>query len=368
MGTRFIALILVIALLVQNRPVNSEPQYRFTMTFVFENRGTTPVDLHREDLATPLFVQNEWQSVRIVYTNPMFGEPYSDEDGNLWVDPETSTTLAPGARLNVTVVYEMETRDKVKPVIDTSKAGLASDIPSELIPEYTSPSTNFPADDAEIANEAIALTKGEPTVLGKLTNLIGWLNQNITYDNYEVPRFADETFMKRKGDCDDQSILLISMLRSLGIPAYLEIGVVFNRGIDNDEVIWDGHLSIDEVDVGWHGWVMVYVTPWGWMPVDLTLIKDRDPLEAIKNAPEYSGNIVKSYVVSKQDYVGAGRASRQRIIDSTIYVSSIERASYLKEPSWYSPTTLMYSVIVMGVVFSLFVLRRRLFSKASPGK
>jgi hypothetical protein len=36
------------------------------------------------------------------------------------------------------------------------------------------------------------------------------------------------------------------MLRSLGIPAYLEIGIVFNSGISGDDTVWAGHLKIKE--------------------------------------------------------------------------------------------------------------------------
>jgi hypothetical protein len=104
---------------------------------------------------------------------------------------------------------------------------------------------------------------------------------------------------------------------------------------------------------------MVYVPPWGWLPVDLTLIKTQDPLEAVRNAPEYGGNLVTSYKVVNQDYVGNGRVSRQRIIDSTIYVSSVNSADYLTESPWLDSTLLVSAAAVGGAIVVLFYVAKR---------
>ena len=49
------------------------------------------------------------------------------------------------------------------------------------------------------------------------------------------------------------------------------------------ETYWEDHLNISYNNVGWHGWAMVYIPPWGWLPVDLTWWL-YDPLNAIKGA------------------------------------------------------------------------------------
>ena len=51
------------------------------------------------------------------------------------------------------------------------------------------------------------------------------------------PSKALNTLNSREGDCDDQSILFISMLRSLEIPAWLEIGLLYDPAKD----MWFGH-------------------------------------------------------------------------------------------------------------------------------
>lgn len=352
--TLFVALIF----LSQSKPAEAAPQYRYTLSFTFENRGSKVATLDRDDVAVPLFRKTQWQDVSILSSTPPLGGEYRDEDGNNYTTPNTPLIIQPGSTLSYTVVYEINSQEKPRPQIDPLKAGESSEIPPDLVKDYTASSRTFPADDPNIADAASEITREEPFVLGKIVRLVRWLNTNITYDNYEVPRFAEETFSERRGDCDDQSILLITMLRSMKIPAYLEIGVVFDRGLNNKSTIWDGHLNLDESGVGWHGWVMAYIPPWGWLPVDLTLINEQDPLEVIRKAPEFGGNIVSSNVISLQDYVGEGRATRQRIISSTIFIESKGEAAYPATLSFTSEFLAVASILILGLVVMVYFNRR----------
>jgi len=63
-----------------------------------------------------------------------------------------------------------------------------------------------------------------------------------TYGGY--PKWATGTYNDRRGDCDDQSILFISLCRAAGIPAMLEIGALYDIQVDR----WEGH-----------GWANVYI-------------------------------------------------------------------------------------------------------------
>jgi hypothetical protein len=64
----------------------------------------------------------------------------------------------------------------------------------------------------------------------------------ITYGSY--PKWATGTWNDKRGDCDDQSILFISLCRAAGIPAMLEIGALYDPTFDH----WEGH-----------GWANVYI-------------------------------------------------------------------------------------------------------------
>jgi transglutaminase-like putative cysteine protease len=84
-----------------------------------------------------------------------------------------------------------------------------------------------------------------------------------------------------RGDCDDLSLLFISMCRSQCIPAYLQADVVFSDSIRIDKTDWNGHYHYVFEGAGWHAWVMVYIPPWGWLPVDLTMLGGMNPVETI---------------------------------------------------------------------------------------
>jgi len=227
------------------------------------------------------------------------------------------------------------------------------------VSQYTGTTDTFWVDDNAIAGLARSLTANEPTVLAKVARLVKWFHANVTYQNHEIPLSPDQTLSQKQGDCDDQSILLISMLRSLGIPAYLEIGIVFNSGIGGEDTYWDGHLYIKETGLAWHGWAMVYTPPWGWIPVDLTLVNDSDPLQMIRKAPEYSAPVVTAMKISEQAYTSAGEETRQRIIESTIYISSVETAEGVRE-TWIDPTMILLAVgLTAAVAFMFYASRRR---------
>jgi hypothetical protein len=55
------------------------------------------------------------------------------------------------------------------------------------------------------------------------------------YGSY--PKWSTGTYDDRRGDCDDQSILFISLCRAAGIPAMLEIGALYDPNFDH----WEGH-------------------------------------------------------------------------------------------------------------------------------
>ncbi len=360
-ASRIATVFIVLSLLSQVVIVRaSSSSYTYTMSYTFENRGSEPQTLINDDVSFPYFNDTAGQTVRVVSVTPEAGPTYLDEDGNRLAQASMSLIIQPGKNSTFTVVYQIDSSDRTRPVIDESKSGTISDIPGGISSSYLAHTTTFQSGNPQIASLAESLTENQPTVLAKLLRLVHWLNANITYDSYEVPRFANETLTGRKGDCDDQAILLISMLRSIGVPSYLELGVVFGSGYNDKETIWYGHLGIDERGLGWHGWAMVYVPPWGWLPVDLTLIRESDPLDAIRNAPEYGASVVSALRISGQNYIGESRSSRARIIASTIYVTSRDVATTPSgQPWWLYPAVAVLGVAVAGSVAFMFYSARR---------
>lgn len=360
MRARSIApLLVILILLVQIAPAHAAASnFKYTQTYTFENKGSTPVTLNKDDVAVPLLISNEYQTIMITSSTLSLGTPYSDEDENMLSDPNVGLTIQPGGKITYTIIYQITSSGESVPQLSLSTAGTVSDISFSLISEYTASTETFWANDTEIAALASRLTADEPTVLGKVANLVKWFSANITYANNEIPLYPNQTLQLREGDCDDQSILLISMLRSLGVPAYLEIGIVFNSSISGKDTVWDGHLSIKETGLAWHGWAMVYVPPWGWIPVDLTLVSNSDPLQMIKEAPEYTAPVVSAMKISEQKYASLSVETRQRIISSSIYISSTETAEGV-QASWINPMMILLAVaLAAGIGFMFYTSKR----------
>jgi len=90
-----------------------------------------------------------------------------------------------------------------------------------------------------------AFNGDETNVLEILHKAFIWVVDNIDYftDGSRLKSVA-ETTADRTGDCDDMSTLMISMVRSMGVPAWLEQGILYNSNTG----AWEHHA-----------WVQAYV-------------------------------------------------------------------------------------------------------------
>jgi transglutaminase-like putative cysteine protease len=330
-------------------------RYVFRSTYTFENRGNEPYTFTEDDATITLFASNKWQSASVRNPSHELVREFEDDDGNSLAIMDLPETLDGGVTMVFSVEYVIDSQSMERPVVDSVEAGLISDIPPSLVDEFTSETETFDRSE-EIEALAEWLTSGQSTVLGVVTRMIDWIEQNVTYTNFDVPKYPHETCSELKGDCDDQAILLISMLRSVGIPALLQVGVVFSDRIEGDRTSWEGHLTIRQEGLGWHGWAMVYVPPWGWLPVDLTLSGTTEPLELISSAPEYDSYVVTAFNVSAEPYIGESRSSREQLTSSAIYVT-VEDA-VIEDSSGAGWTKLLYigTGLLAGGSFVVFVI------------
>ncbi len=339
----------------------SPVRYRYTLTYSFENRGTESIELYEEDVAIPFFMDTEWQTVEIEESDTSLGDTLTDEDGNSWAVMDIPTTLGPGEKVSFTVTYGIESSDKPRPEISISAAGGFDAIPHELVNTYTDSTETFMSDDPRVSLLAHEMADGDSTVLGAVVDMIDWLSVNTEYCNFEVPRYPNDTAADGLGDCDDQSILLVSMCRSLGIPAYLQVGIVIHPSIVDSDTSWEGHLTDSRDGVGWHAWAMIYVPPWGWLPVDLTLVQEDGGLDVITEAPEYESHILSCFDVNRQAYIGDSLDTRRRIIGSSLYVEIADEAERIESNVLGGE---LYLVIGLGIAVTaaivlMFVSERR---------
>jgi transglutaminase-like putative cysteine protease len=325
------------------------PRYSYRSTYTFENRGDEPYFIVEGDAEIPMFVDNNWQRVTIIDSSHEIREELADEDGNPVGLLDLPMEIQAGESLEFSVEYLLESAGMVRPQIDSAQSGEISDIPDKLVEIYTMETETFRRNE-EIENLALELAAGKTDVLEVVTEILGWVTSRVDYRNFEVPLYSDETLEDLQGDCDDQAILMISMLRSLGIPAFLQIGVVFSDSISSETSSWEGHLTFLQEGIGWHGWAMVYVPPWGWIPVDLTLTNARDPIDMILDAPEYSSNIITAFNVSEQHYIGGSRSSREALVASDIYITVADIAIENADTQFWDSYTLIGAVVIGGAI------------------
>ncbi len=99
-----------------------------------------------------------------------------------------------------------------------------------------------------VKSTAHTLTDGEDTVLEKVKAIYDWIQDNFNYtrdDQREIdrikygayPKWPEGCIADWYGDCDDQSLLMASLCRAVGIPAWLEIGYLYEKSTGQ----WGGH-------------------------------------------------------------------------------------------------------------------------------
>jgi len=114
---------------------------------------------------------------------------------------------------------------------------------------------------------ATEVTQGKKEGLEKIRALFEHVVATMQYDyKRESPKLGegDVAFICdfRKGNCSDLHSYLISLARSLGIPAYLEYGFPIVGIPIPDPLPKEGKIG------GYHCWAWVYDEQIGWFPVD----------------------------------------------------------------------------------------------------
>jgi transglutaminase-like putative cysteine protease len=74
-----------------------------------------------------------------------------------------------------------------------------------------------------------------------------------------ISNISDYTLHAGHGDCGQQTLLLMTLLRLNGIPARWQSGWVYS----------DGKIGKDTYD-NMHDWGQLYLPPYGWVPMDVT--------------------------------------------------------------------------------------------------
>ncbi|MGA1822252.1 MAG: transglutaminase-like domain-containing protein, partial [Thermoplasmatota archaeon] len=100
----------------------------------------------------------------------------------------------------------------------------------------------------DINRTAHEIVDGETNVVGMISSIYDWIQENLHYPDEEErdrdiniygewPKYPTGCMADGFGDCDDQSLLMASLCRAVGIPAWLEIGYLYDPVYRS----WGGH-------------------------------------------------------------------------------------------------------------------------------
>lgn len=351
---------------------NSEVQdvgFTIQTRVIFSNpsNGSATWNFTEEDRTIGLFMNNTWQVVHLINCSCPLETVKKDEDGNqvaVLLFPKSE--LKPGKNMSYTVTYRAVSKPRSIPEITEETSENLNKIPKDLSEQYCMEAGPWLINDPPLRKLACDIAKNETKVLTIIKKLVEWINHNITYAVHEVPYYPNETYIESRGDCDDKAVLFATLCRILGIPAYIQIGCIYlPTATYTSETYWQGHVINVQKRIGWHGWAMVYVPPWGWLPVDLTYVTDGldDPLNAIKKGAVTLQETIQYMNIAQTDYVASSRDSRELLIknDFYIYMEDEMVLEIPKEPppevhGWNHYVPVIITVAVAATITGAFMI------------
>ncbi len=375
------SLLLAFALLFQNltivRSVTwEETEYYVKSTVIYSNSNKEDkvwnFTEREEDRTVGLFMNNSWQTVYLANSTRKIETRKNDIDGNqVAVLQLPKLLVAPGESINFTVTHRVVSNARILDYINETESESLNEIPVSLKEEHSGAEGLWLVNDTEIQNLARNIAGTEPKVLKIVENFVSWIKNNIDYPSQmqEGPQYPNETLIKREGDCDDQAILLVTMCRIVGIPAFLQIGAIYDPSLLTNKSYWKSHVTAVQKRIGWHGWAMVYIPPWRWLPVDLTYVFEpisKDPLNAIKNAAVTSQITIQYMNISKIEYVASSRKARDFLITRNFYVymeDEMVETIGQKNPFWENVRNIFPLVLVAMIALlltSFYIIARKL--------
>jgi hypothetical protein len=288
--------------------VSEDMGFYIKSAVTFSNDGNATWNLTREDQSWSCFMNNSWQTVCLIDHAHPLKTVEKGVDGNEVAFFLYGSSLQPGENVSDYAVYHVRSKPRSIPNLNYAASGDLTDIPQDLQEKYCNGHGFWMTNETQIRARAFAIAGTETRVLAVVTKLVSWIWRNIVYKSHDPPLYPNETLALREGDCDEQAILLGTFCRILGIPSRLQMGCIFTFGheFSSDE----GQVHYVEKQIGWHGWAIVYIPPWGWLPVDLTYIlgSPADPLNAIRTAAVTSQYTIQSMNISENDYLASDRA------------------------------------------------------------
>ena len=155
--------------------------------------------------------------------------------------------LAQGDSFVIQINYT-ETINTTVWTMRSSDSGTVTQFPLDLQQRYLGTEWKIMPSDPDVVALADSIAAGRTNVFDIQSALYSWITSNIAYPSSSstsgAPKDPAETIRTKVGDCDDTAVLFCSMARHLGIPSWLQLGMLYDRNTGS---------------VGGHGWIQTYI-------------------------------------------------------------------------------------------------------------
>lgn len=149
-----------------------------------------------------------------------------------------------------------------------------TNVPANILTDYTWPTTNIQSNDPAIRNKAVSLTSGCTQLQDAVQKISQWVIGSITYKtstNNNLDMTASLVFSRnpKSGNCAGYTNLIIAMLRSVGIPARYISGVILKYQFSVSNNIFVNPIPMGSSASGSHAEYEVYYPDKGeWVMAD----------------------------------------------------------------------------------------------------
>ncbi|HNU36272.1 MAG TPA: transglutaminase-like domain-containing protein, partial [Methanomassiliicoccales archaeon] len=271
-----VAVILVVVLLLLLPPTQDllrkylvdpfSPQYpeevhmEFLRTLTLDAHGSQVIS-YSVDLPKPMDIMDDGtylQKVDRISVSPPYDELWDNDtyDTMVWEGENLYGTFTLMVTIEVTQTIHVWDFDEGS-VLDKDE------VPQPYQDRYLDDEWQMIVNDPEIEALQEEIVGDETNVYLIAKAIYDWIDGNVDYhiwSGHDGPLSSLETLEELKGDCDDQSILFCALARAAGVPAWLQLGAVYDRSNEN---------------MGGHAWVQMFMpTEDGGTNVTIDLVND----------------------------------------------------------------------------------------------
>lgn len=188
----------------------------------------------------------------------------------------SKTTFSITYELDIHARYQVIDPDKVVPVKPTPD--LAPYLGERL------PHIVFTDDMRKFSREVVGDEKNPYLIAKKLYAAVDRIPWAGAREYSTITNISDYALHAGHGDCGQVTLLLMTLLRLNGIPAHWQSGMIFSDGKYNNL----------------HDWALMYLEPYGWVPVDVSFGKLPDAPAGIQDF--YFGGFDAYRIAFNDDY------------------------------------------------------------------